>query len=257
MVVDKSFLEIRKLVRTQGKHVMQKLFDDYLTGPISKKRIPSCFLCGSEKNITKEHILPKWVFESNSKHYFISDVNQLNQSYIKATVPACVHCNSVLLNNIERYIQKTLSEVDLIARYYSPDEWENIIRWLEIIDYKFQIWDLRSNFIKHKKHHYIPDLADFSIAFMRDMSVRSVTSKTRLALKRVGTKNKTHRANSLIVGRTIKKTFHYFHNSGQFMHLELPTYNKGFFYFFEKKHKTDKAALKESTKIIKFAYNLP
>ena len=38
------------------------------------------------------------------------------------------------------------------------------------------------------------------------------------------------------------------------MHLELPTYNKGFFYFYEKEHKHDKAALREASKIIKFVY---
>ena len=257
MLIDQSFLELRKIVRTRGKYVMGKLFDDYLTGLITKKRIPSCFLCGVEKNITKEHILPKWVFQGDSKHFFTTDVNQLNQHYIRATLPACNRCNSELLNSIERYIQKTLSEVDLKNRYYSANEWENIIRWLEIIDYKFQIWDIMTDFLKHKKSHYMPDLADFSIAFMRDFAVRSVTSKTRLALKRIGTKSKTHRANSLIVGKTKKKTFHYFHTLGQFMHLELPTYNKGFFYFFAKQHKSDKAALKEAIKIIKFAYNLP
>src|SRR5215218_5329485 len=140
MSIDESFLEIRKIVRTQGKHAMRKLFDDHLTGLITKKWVASCFLCGSQKNITKEHILPKWVFESNDKHSFISDVNQLNQSYIRATIPACLRCNSVLLNNVEKYIQKTLSEVNLKTRYYSENEWENIIRWLEIIDYKFQVW---------------------------------------------------------------------------------------------------------------------
>lgn len=257
MSIDQSFLEIRKIVRTHGKRVMRKLFDDHLTGLITKKRIPSCFLCGSEKNITKEHILPKWVFESNDKQFFISDVNQLNQSYIRATIPACLRCNSVLLNNVEKYIQKTLSEVNLQTRYYSDDEWENVIRWLEIIDYKFQVWDLRSNFVRHKKSDYIPALADFSIAFIRNLSVRSVTTKTRLALKRVGTKAKKDRAKSLIVGRTIKKTFHYFHTSGQFMHLELPTYNKAFFYFFERKFRSDKTTLKEAQKMIKIAYNLP
>jgi hypothetical protein len=48
---------------------MDKLFDDYVTGPITKKLIPSCILCGAEENITKEHVLPKWVFESNAKHF--------------------------------------------------------------------------------------------------------------------------------------------------------------------------------------------
>jgi hypothetical protein len=80
-------------------------------------------------------VLPKWVFESNAKHFFTTDVNQLSRSYIKATLPACKSCNSVLLNGIERYIQKTLSEVDLQKRYYSSEEWDNVIRWLEIIDF--------------------------------------------------------------------------------------------------------------------------
>ena len=255
--IDEHFLRLRKIVRTHGKYVMRKLFDDYLTGLITKKIVPSCILCGTEENITKEHVLPKWVFESSGKHFFTTDVNQLNQNYIRATLPACRSCNSDLLNSIEQYIQKTLSKVDLQKRYYSPEEWNNIIRWLEIIDYKFQVWDLSTKFRAHKTAGYIPSLSDFSIAFMRDMSERKVTSKARLALKRISTKNKNSRANSLIVGRTIKKTFHYFHTSGKFIHLELPTYNKGFFYFYDKEYKSDTAALKEAKKIIKFAYKLP
>lgn len=257
MSIDQTFLEIRKIVRTRGRDVMRKLFDDHLTGLITKKRIPSCFLCGNENNITKEHVIPKWVFERNDKHFFLSDVNQLNQTYNRTTIPACLHCNSVLLNNVEKYIQNTLSKVDFKTRYYSEDEWENIIRWLEIIDYKFQVWDLQSNFIRHKAAHYIPELSHSSIAFMRDLSVRSVTTKARMSLKRVGTKNKKDRIKSLIVGRTINKSFHYFHTSGQFIHLELPTDNKYFFYFFERKFKSDKVTLKEAEKIIKYAYNLP
>ena len=257
MTIDENFLRLRKVVRTHGKSAMQKLFDDYLTGPITKKVIPSCILCCSNKNLTKEHVLPKWVFENNDKHSFTTDVNQLSHSYISATVPACRSCNSDLLNSIERYIQKTLSEVDLKRRYHSPEEWENIIRWLEIIDFKFQVWDIITKFRAHKTAGYIPFLTDFSIAFMRDLSVRSVKSKARLSLKRVSTKNKDKRVNSRIVGRTIKKTFHYFHKSGQFMHLELPTYNKGFFYFFEKEHRSDTATLKEAMKIIKSVYKIP
>jgi hypothetical protein len=256
MTIDENFLQLRRIVRGHGRYVMRKLFDDYVTGPITKTLIPSCILCGTEKNITKEHVLPKWVFESNAKHFFTTDINQLSRSYINATLPTCKNCNSVLLNGIERYIQKTLSEVDLQKRYYSSEEWDNVIRWLEIIDFKFQVLDIVTKFRAHKTAGYIPALADFSIAFMRDMSVRTVTSKARLALKRIGTKNKTKRANSLVVGRTIKKTFHYFHKSGQFIHLELPTYNKGFFYFYEKEYKSDRGALNAAMKIIKSVYKV-
>lgn len=113
MTIDENFKTLRRIVRTHGKYVMGKLFDDYLTRPRNKKITPSCILCGTGKNLTKEHVLPKLVFQSNDKHSFTSDVNQLSHAYIRATVPACRSCNSDLLNSIEQYIQKTLSEVDL------------------------------------------------------------------------------------------------------------------------------------------------
>jgi hypothetical protein len=254
MTIDEKFLRLRKTVRKHGKYVMNKLFDDYVTGPITKKIIPSCILCGTEENLTKEHVLPKWVFESNAKHFFTTDVNQLSKAYISATLPACRNCNSDILNSIERYIQKTLSQVDLQRRYYTPGEWENVIRWLEIIDFKFQVLDITTKFLAHKKAGYIPALSDFSIAIMRDMSVRTVTSKCRFALKRIASKDKSKRSSSLIVGRTIKKTFHYFHTSGQFLHLEIPKYNKAFFYFYEKEFKNDRVTKKEALKIIKSVY---
>lgn len=254
--IETSFLALRRIVRDHGRDVMRKLFDDHVTGLFTKKIVKSCFLCCSEKELTKEHVLPRWVFDNNVDYRFTSDVNQLSQSYMKATLPACFRCNNELLNRIEQYIQKTLLEVDLKKRYYSPAEWGNIIRWLEIIDFKFQVWNISTKFLKHKQSAYIPDFADFSIAFMRDPSVRSITSKARLSLRRMRKKDKRGRFKSLIVGKTKGKTFHYFHTSGQFMHLEIPVNNKFFFYFFEKEHKTDKSAQRESMNIMKQAYNL-
>jgi hypothetical protein len=256
MDIKPNLKEIRKIVRKHGVYTMRKLFDDQVTGLITKKRVPSCILCGSEKKITKEHVLPKWAFDSDAKRSFTSDVNQLPQFFIGATIPACQSCNSELLNSLERYIQQTLEKVNLETSFYSDNEWENIIRWLEILDFKFQVWDIMAKFIKHKNANYIPDLSDFSIAFMREFSVRSVTSKTRAALKRIARKDKTKRLNALIVGRTIKPTSHYFHKSGQFIYLEIPAYNKMFFYFYEKEFTSDKIAHKEAMKIIKTVYNV-
>lgn len=256
MPIEDKLLQLRLTARKNGKYVMNKLFDDYLTGLITKKIIPSCVLCGAESDLTKEHVLPKWVFQNDPNHSFQTDVNELSQKYIGATLPFCSSCNSDLLNSLERYVQNTLSEVDLETRYYSPEEWENIIRWLETIDFKFQVLDLVTKFRAHKKAGYIPALSDFSIAFMRDMSVRSVTSKARLSLKRISIKNKKKMHNSLIVGKTKEKTFHYFHKSGQFIYLEVPTYNKVFFYFYEREFKNDKKAEKEAMKIIKAAYGI-
>ncbi|UPT69326.1 MAG: hypothetical protein M0D53_08810 [Flavobacterium sp. JAD_PAG50586_2] len=113
MAFKDKLLEIRIIARKNGKDVMRKLFDDYLTGFIDKKIIPSCIFCGFKANLTKEHVLPKWVFESDAKHFFTTDVNELKQHYIKTTIPLCGKCNSELFNSLERYIQKTFSEVDL------------------------------------------------------------------------------------------------------------------------------------------------
>jgi len=255
MNIEPKLLEIRKIARERGKHVMRKLFDDYLTGWIDKIRIPSCSFCGGEENLTKEHIIPKWVFESNPKKTFKSDVNELDQAYIKATIPLCAKCNSELFNTVEREVQKILANVDLKKTYYSPDDWLIIIRWLEIIDFKFQVWDLRTEFKRHKKSEYIPFLSDFSIAFMRDGSVRTVTTKTRKSLRRIGTKDKSKRISHLVVGTTKNTSFHYMHTSGDFIFLEIPLYNKIFFYFFEKEFKSEKQVSREAMKIISSNYD--
>lgn len=256
MSFEEKLLQLRLIARKKGKEVMNKLFDDYLIGSFDKKINPTCLLCGSETELTKEHVLPKWVFENDPKRTFTTDVNELSQKYIGTTLTMCSKCNSDILNSLEVYIQKTLSEVDLKNRYYSSENWENIIRWLETVDYKFQLMDITTKFRAHKKAGYIKFLADFSIAEMRDESVAKIKKKARLALKRIATKDKSKRANSLIVGKTKVKTFHYFHKSGQFIYLEIPKYNKGFFYFYEREFKDDRKAKKEALKIIKSVYEV-
>ncbi|WP_426293504.1 hypothetical protein ACN9ML_30540 [Dyadobacter endophyticus] len=249
-----EYKKLRVLIRKRAKYVADRLFDDYVSGPISTKIIPFCIICGSEENITDEHVLPRWVFENDSSRSFTIDVNQLPKRYIGATVPACLHCNSVILNDIERDIQKTLSLVDLQRRYYTTDEWDNVIRWLEIIDYKFQVFDMITKFLAHRKMGFIPAIANYPIAVIRDLSEFSVKSKCRHALKRISRKDKNARAQSLMVGRTIQKSFHYFHTSGQFIHLEIPTYNKAFFYFFKREFDDDEIMRKEALDIIGYVY---
>lgn len=256
MPFEDTLLQLRLIARKNGKEVMNKLFEDYLTGPFDKEVKTSCLLCGSNSDLTKEHVLPKWVFESDPIRTFTTDVNELSQKYIGTTLPMCSTCNSNILNTLEKYIQMILSEVDLETKYYCTEDWTNIIRWLETIDFKFQLMDITTKFRAHKKAGYIPFLADFSIAEMRDFSIRTIKSKARLALKRISTKDKSKMANSLIVGKTKAKTFHYFHKSGQFIYLEVPKYNKVFFYFYEREFKNDKKAEKEAMKIIKSVYEV-
>jgi hypothetical protein len=59
-----------------------------------------------------------------------------------------------------------------------------------------------------------------------------------------------------MVGQTIKPTSHYFHKSGKFIYLEIPTYNKAFFYFFEKEFRSNSICHREANKIIKQVYKV-
>lgn len=255
MPIDDKLLLIRGIARSRGKDVMNKLFDDHLTGLIKEKNIPSCFLCGNTDNITREHILPKWVFQGNTKRSFIIDVNQLEVPYIKATLPCCKTCNNDTLNSLEKEIQKILLK-DIRQDWYSYDEWSSIIRWLEIIDFKFQVFDISTKFRSHKKN-YVPYLAETSIAFMRDFSVRTITSKARLSLKRIARKDKWKNGNSLVGGITKNTSFYYFHKSGEFLYLEIPNFNKFFFLFLNKYFENTEVAVEEAMKIINKVYSIP
>lgn len=246
---------IRSIARNEGPVVLRKLFHIHFRSN-STEYSDFCLLCGSESNITREHVLPRWVFENNPNHFFVTDVNQLPHKYIEATVPMCRFCNNEILNKIETYVQKTISKVDLEKVYYSPEEWENIIRWLEIIDFKFQLLDVLKKFKAHKTKGFFPGFSEISIAEMRYIfSIRKIQSNLRSSLKRISQKNKSNRAASLIVGKTKIKTFNYFHTSGDFIHLEIPKYNKAFFYFFERSYKSDVGAKRAATRIIKSVYS--
>jgi hypothetical protein len=161
MFFDDALLQLRLIARKKGKYVMNKLFEEYLNRNFNKEITTSCVLCGSEENMTKEHVLPKWVFENDPKRTFTTDVNQLPQKYIGTTLSMCSTCNTEILNTLELYIQRTLSEVDLKTKYYSSENWDNIIRWLETIDFKFQLMDITTKFRAHKEAGHIPFLADF------------------------------------------------------------------------------------------------
>lgn len=40
-----------------------------------------CIFCGSREDLTKEHVLPKWTFESQPDKHFITNINGLSQNY--------------------------------------------------------------------------------------------------------------------------------------------------------------------------------
>jgi len=217
-----------------------------------------CMFCGSTSDLTKEHVVPRWTFENCTKKFFTTNVNGLGQTYNKTTIPACSSCNNDRLGTLEKYISTLFSQTDPNQKYFSKDELSNIIRWLEIIDFKFQILNARRVFITSKENGFIPYLADFPLSVLRpniDYSPSKAVSEMRRSQKRITIKNKINNLNSLIIFKTSNTDFHFFHTMDDFIFIELPKYNLALFYFYKRTFSTVKAGHKAAMKIIDKSYN--
>src|SRR5258706_16396627 len=98
-------------IRTSIRKNSKVIINDFIEHHIQRnKRVANyselCVFCGSVTNITKEHVVYRWVFDKSTKGFFTTDINGLDQTYNKTTIPACSACNSNLLNTLEKYIQK-------------------------------------------------------------------------------------------------------------------------------------------------------
>jgi hypothetical protein len=61
-------------------------------------------------------------------------------------------CNNDLLGTLEKYILNLFKTTNLERTYFQNEEKENIIRWLEIIDYKFEIYNAIKRFNASKQY---------------------------------------------------------------------------------------------------------
>ena len=196
------------------------------------------------------------MFEKCPKRFFITDVNGFKQTYNTTIVPACKKCNNDL-SYIESYIVDLFKNTDLTKSSFSNNEIENIIRWLETIEYKFQILEICRKFITHKKIWFIPYLADLPISVMRgsiNYSPSKAVSQIRLSQKRITIKSKEKNLNSLVVFKTKNKDFHFLHNMNDFIFFELPKYKITLLYFYSKMFKSNLSAYKQSIKILNKIY---
>lgn len=107
---DSKLIDLRKLIRAKSSEVMSHLASNYIYrdsngNAIKNVEPPICIFCAAMENITREHIIPRWVFNKNDKAFFDIGVNGQSQSYNKSTVPVCARCNADLLNTLEKHIQ--------------------------------------------------------------------------------------------------------------------------------------------------------
>ncbi len=260
MPINTKLKSLRTSARRNSKAIINHIIQANISRlPDAQNKTVSdlCVFCCSKQGITKEHVIPRWTYEGCTKKFFITDINGLNQTYNKTTVPACSLCNNNILSSLEVCINNLFSEIDLATSYFNLDETENIIRWLEVIDYKFQILNARRVFLASKEGGYIKDIADVPLSVLRQKikySPSKAITEIRRSLKRVATKNKNHNLNSLVVFKSSNKGFHFFHTMDEFIFIELPQYKMALFYFFKKTFPTINAAHKAGDKIMDKAY---
>jgi hypothetical protein len=251
----------RKTVRENIKNVIHYIDRNYVLRENDKAVKPSqqkiCMFCGSVENITKEHIVPRWVFSKNAKAFFTVNLNGLDQSYNKATIPACAKCNAELLNDLEKTIQGLFENRDVAADPFEWDETQEIIRWLELIDYKFQVYNITRKFLVRKNSEKVDYLMDFPLYMLlqnKDYSPFQVLSAIRRSLKRLSVAKKYNNLSSLAVFKTSNKGFHFFHTIDEFIFLEFPQFQIALFYFYKQEFDTTEDAHNAAMEIIRKVY---
>ena len=177
-----------------------------------------CIICGTNKNITKEHLLPKWVFENDvKKSFFISPEDTL-YSYRLSYLPCCKTCNSSVLGNFEHHIREILKREN---KNFTISEKEDIIFWIKYLDFKFKIFGVE------KACH------------------RNTKSKSNIGLwdkPRNNPKNFFYdlfdlpaTTNSLIISEPKQKNFDFFYWKDHYFSITLPQCNVSIIYFFTNK----------------------
>lgn len=177
-----------------------------------------CIICGTDKNITKEHLLPKWVFENDvKKSFFISPEDTL-YSYRLSYLPCCKTCNSSVLGNFEHHIREILKKEN---KNFTISEKEDIIFWIKYLDFKFKIFGVEKACHKNTKSKSNIGLWDKPRNnpknFFYDLFDLPATT------------------NSLIISEPKQKNFDFFYWKDHYFSITLPQCNVSIIYFFTNK----------------------
>jgi len=244
-----KLVRFRKKIRVNRKKVIEAIVTDHSA--------QICIFCGETENLTREHVIPQWVYNRCTKRTFITTTNGSAQTYNKTTVPACKDCNSNILGSLERHLKHEFERVDVRNEGFSLTTLELIIIWLESLEYKFQVLDLRRNLNRVKGAEYIPYIGNLPVAMFQgplDTSPAKVFSNLRAALSVLSIKSKSQRLNSLCVLFTKNQDFHFFHSTNNYIFIELAEFGVAFFYFYKKNFETHEEAASMAQNIVKKEY---
>jgi hypothetical protein len=182
-----------------------------------------------------------------------SIVNKQTLIYNKAVVPACSKCNNSILAFVEEYIIKVIQNMDA-SNDCSDEDVCNIIRWLEIIDYKLQVLDCRRKYIKYGNSEYDRDWGRFPISMMRHFLTMSPWKSydwLRNCQRRISVKAKIEGINSFVVLKPRIPHFYFFSQPNQYIYISFPIFGIAIFYFFKRRYENYEDAAAEAISIIK------
>jgi len=249
MSVNSRLIALRKKIRTNQKKIVDVLIEDH--------HAILCVFCGSTEELTREHVIPQWVYDRCTKRTFITNTNGSSQTYNKTTLPACKHCNSHILGLLERHLKHEFDRVDIKSSSFTKETTELIILWFETLEYKFQVLDLRRKLNRVKGAEYSPYIGEMPISMFQgpiDTSPSKVFSNLRGSLKTLSVKSKSARINSLVVFSTTNPDFHFFHSTNNFIFIELAKFEVAFFYFIKRTFDSPEAAHSAAKEIISKEY---
>ncbi len=244
-----KLIKFRKKIRKNRTRVLDTIIKDHLA--------QICIFCGETENLTREHVIPQWVYNRCTKRTFITTTNGSAQTYNKTTVPACEDCNSNILGSLERHLKHEFERVNVKTEGFSLETLELIIIWLECLEYKFQVLDLRRNLNRVKGAEYIPYIGKLPVSMFQgplNTSPSKVFSNLRTALRVLSVKSKVERLNSLCVLFTKNQDFHFFHSTNNFIFIELAEFNVAFFYFYKMDFESHESVVSKAQDIVKSEY---
>lgn len=249
--IDSKIKTLRVNLRKYGKTIANDVA--YIHHPATESNNEICVFCSSSSNITKEHVLPRWLVESELHNTMTSSVNKQTLIYNKAVVPACSECNNSVLALIEKYIIKTIRDMDTLNDCSNEDVC-NIIRWLELIDYKLQVLDCRRRYIKYHNSEFDRDWGRFPVSMMRHFLTMSPWKSydwLRNSQRRITVKAKIEGLNSFVVLKPRVPHFNFFSQPNEYIFLSFPMCKIAIFYFFKRRYLYYEDAAADALDLIK------
>lgn len=252
-MIENIYKSVRNNLRSNGKAIISNIKNNYFDPWDFAGEPDVCPFCGSNNSLTREHVLPQWTFQSDPDRYFETKINASTQTFIKTVIPVCSKCNNETLSKIEKYINLLFRNTDLSTDYFEYEESLNIIRWLEIIEYKFHVLEFRRKYIRNHSADFVPFLKDVPMSVMRlniNLSPYKALSQLRKAQARVIRKDKEPRYYSMVIWRSKNTQPLFFHTMDEHIFFEFPEYQMAMFYFFNKEFSSNYDAESEAKRII-------